>query len=1120
MDFRGDLSLFGKILLLVLALFSWVVPVAGQVADFKPFDRIDGLPQSYVYALQQDAQGYLWIGTGEGLALFDGLHFQKWSEADGLAEDFVTALHQDRQGRMWIGHFQGMVTLANPLSRNMEPYAPSPENLSRINQFYEDQENTVWAVTQHSGLVAISAEGHSTPMPLPQGVQLYAMEQDGEGKYWLATNKGLVPFFPNQGPLMQAAFRTGQTFLKLIRTENMLYALSDEGVFVKRRGAAWEPVDLPDTGKAFYTSFFLPNPDEIWLGTRNQGVWVYRKDSRKGWFTYKHFQTTPHAGMPLAHTFLQDREKNLWIGTYGQGLLQCLDQKFSVAAKLPPGKEVSGFVQDPDGLFWVGTQQGAYLLDASRQPSQLQLVPALEGLPISSLAFSTDGSLWIGSDGQGLFQYQPEKRKLIPMNQVLGLSANFIQAITFDQTGNLWIGTRFHGLNQWDPQKELLTQYATAQGYRHNVVNDVFCDSRNRVWAVSPGLGIGYFLQGEFVNCQAMADVEVNCLTEDQRGNIWFGTNGKGIIRWNNQETLALNVQDGLPSNYVYMLGVDLNNQIWIGTRSNLARYDVSRGAFLYEHSLASQISFQKNHYQLDQRGNAWFGVRQGVLRYDPQEELLNTAEPMVHLQSFLVFDDPYPLEGPVKLPYAKYRLTFGFQGISLKSPENVQYQYKLLGFDDDWSSQTTENRVRYAKILEGEYALVVRAMNADGFWSAPQTLISFTVATPFWKTYWFYVLAAMATFGLVYGYNQYRLKSLKDQNARLELEVNRRTEQLHQQYLQLEKLNVALDEQKNAIEDAYKRLVALEEFKESMTNMIVHDLKNPLNTVISLADDRPRIQQCARQMLNMVANILDISKFEESALALQPIPVTVRDLFKQAFQETEILFQDKGVLVQFEEGLSLTVSVDRLLVIRVLVNLVSNAVKFTPPNGTVTLTARELLQQGMVQLAVKDTGIGIDPSKHHLLFLKFSQLEERDLGKARSTGLGLAFCRMAVEAHGGKIWIDSAPGKGSVFYFTLPTSLLPVYSDSHEPLSMEVPAGKPVFQLVSEDLEVLAPLAFTLENMDVYDIGAITKVVESFTPGSQQQQEWLNAVSNAAYSFNAVLYKDLINLCIENHEK
>jgi len=333
---------------------------------------------------------------------------------------------------------------------------------------------------------------------------------------------------------------------------------------------------------------------------------------------------------------------------------------------------------------------------------------------------------------------------------------------------------------------------------------------------------------------------------------------------------------------------------------------------------------------------------------------------------------------------------------------------------------------------------------------------------------------------------------------------------------IQKRKANQILASQKEEILAINDKLVELDQFKEGMTGMIVHDLKNPLNAIInapqsfSLKKQNANMKQSGKQMLNMVLNILDVHKYEDTKMTVDKVDHSLFELSQNAIKEVYFLAEQKNIAITNSNAPQLGVKCDKEVTERIFVNLLTNAIKYTPNNGAITLsTDWSNGMSGLVKVQVTDTGQGIPKDKLSSVFEKFGQVSAKQSGGVRSTGLGLTFCKMAVEAHGGEISVESKLDKGTSFIFTLPlgTEFEKVVANEKT-----VPS-KPKLILSDNDKELLKPYVKELSTLMVYEISNVKKILDSinFTE-SEFVENWIIEVRNSLFAMNEEKFNDLIN--------
>ncbi len=310
------------------------------------------------------------------------------------------------------------------------------------------------------------------------------------------------------------------------------------------------------------------------------------------------------------------------------------------------------------------------------------------------------------------------------------------------------------------------------------------------------------------------------------------------------------------------------------------------------------------------------------------------------------------------------------------------------------------------------------------------------------------------------------------------------------------------------------EKLVELDQFKQGMTSMIVHDLKNPLNTILNVSEKEPereikRSRQAAVQMLNMVLNILDVNKYEHSGMAIRKTEFSVFGNAQKSIGQISFLAGQKNILIENNIDTSIGVLGEAEIIERVFINLLSNAIKYTPVNGKIELSSQIDKKEEQVVLSVKDTGQGISKEYHEKVFEKFTQIESVSLGNIHSTGLGLTFCKMAVEAHGGKIWIDENYTGGACFSFTFPLC------DIKEANLSEQEIGTPSVILTEQERQELQKYLPQFEKIELYEISAFRKLFRKIENEISVNKEWLQRLKEAVEYGNENLFKIMVNQII-----
>ncbi|WP_109832709.1 sensor histidine kinase [Reichenbachiella versicolor] len=346
----------------------------------------------------------------------------------------------------------------------------------------------------------------------------------------------------------------------------------------------------------------------------------------------------------------------------------------------------------------------------------------------------------------------------------------------------------------------------------------------------------------------------------------------------------------------------------------------------------------------------------------------------------------------------------------------------------------------------------------------------------------------------------------------RQKAEILSQSEELHQAYEKIKIKNDAIEEAFSHLSESFSKQRDLNKFKEMTTAMIVHDFKNALNTVISFSEGQPSpleirsINQSGKNMLNMVLNILDVQKFENTDVAISQSEHFLDEMIKSVIEQTDFMIEQDNITVHYSSAKKYLCNVDLELMSRVFCNILINALKYSPTNGRIEIKSKR--NGDFVEVSFIDQGPGIPKRMLHRVFEKYTQISPKSSKGIKSTGLGLAFCKMAVEAHGGKVWAESEEGKGATFIVQLP--LVQSY-EAKEVKVAKVSYEKKGFNVI--DLQVIEPVINEIKNYQVFDYSEIMKAIERLNDDNQEVKYWKSYVVNAVQNVNESEYERLINV-------
>lgn len=969
------------------------------------------LVNNQVEYLLEDRTGILWIATDGGLAALrkDGKesrtfdHFRAGGNKHSLADNDIETIYEDRLGNLWIGTRNG-VSQFHRRTRQFSNYFPEPENPAALKNIIwsieEDQAGNLWVGTV-DGLARFDRQekvfDFYTHTPYEPGSishnVIKDVYQDRSGVLWVATNGG---------GLNKMNFRSPQ-FRDYKLNPAASFSLSGNNV-----------VSLTEDAR-----------NNIWVGTLDGGLneMVYATSDSGESISAEipaklklqkivHYQHDPDNAYSLSHdgvlSVYEDRSGDIWVGTWGGGLnrLRRNTGKFEHFKHSPqdntslsdPENEVWCIYEDSKRRLWIGTDNGLNRLEKV-------VLPDFRGDPREKMVF----------------------RHVTDPEETNGPLDRRILAIFEDSRSNgerLWVGTAA-GLVQLNIAEETSPQFTyyrhqpkSRSGLRHNSVTAIFEDTDNR--------------------------------------SMWIGTYGGGLHRFDPDNGLieAVGGKEGFTNDIVYSIGKDDTGEIWVSTNKGLSRLSTQTMTF---HYFDAYDGLQGNTFSANQcltldNGELVFGGSNGINIFDPRRIRNNPYPPKAVITTFNEFDIPvrWDIAAPETLVLAQHDNFFSleFSAMDYTNPDKNRYQFKLEGFDREWHFRDADNRyASYTNLDDGVYRFLLKAANNDGLWSEEPLALTIMIVPPLWKRGWFRVLAGSIGLMIFFSLVGYRLNREKRQKKRLEKEVGLRTSELRESRDQLaeksealaeinEQLMVEVEERRRAEEKAESANQAKSEFLANMS----HELRTPLNGILGYAQILEKdeqlensqlrsigiIKRSGNHLLTLINDLLDFSKIEAGKMTLQMADFPLRKFLENLVDLFTLKAREKGIALRLDigEGLPEIVLGDAKRLRQVLLNLVGNALKFTPEISASTGDQGEVVlivqrDNDNIRFAVQDNGIGIPAEKLDKIFLSFEQAGEKALA-IEGTGLGLTISQKLVRLMGGELQVESEPGKGSTFWMTL----------------------------------------------------------------------------------------------------
>ena len=998
----------------------WIGTKSGEINRYNPktgkFEswKVESkhTNENSITSIYRDKDGMVWIGSYKnGLYKFDIKEnkFLNWqyqpNNKNSLSNNYVTSVIQDNKGNFWISTYNGLNKFNPTVSKNsFTKYFHDSKDASTINHnlvwdiFISDKEkNKLWICTA-SGLNFYNSDSNnfsSYNFPYDKEVQFgnsvgSMIENQSEEKtvYWIGTYAGLLKIDLTNNSSNRFVYQennpgglTSNQINSMIEDRSgVIWLATENGVnyfstkklkFNYYLSENLKSNNFNELRNSNVTAMCQSNENSIWVGTPD-GLSSIKYNGQK-----KIVESTLKSSKMNVWTLNKGNSNNLWIGTYGQGL-----KELNIKTNAIKAIDIKSDFQIPSLFRYV-----------------------------KSILQDSNGIVWIGYWGSGLVKYNPVKKEfkvwINDDNDLHSLSYNDVWAIYEDSHGRIWIGTNGGGLNLYNNKNEnyfrLLREPQKKNGLSSNSIFSIFESKKSKINGdenyTTLWIGTSYGLNKVTIN------------------NSDF-INGKNQLK---ADVKFYTVNDGLPDNSVKSIVEDDQGKLWLGTSNGLSEFNPETEKFVNYSKLNGLNGNDFNAGLITEEGLIFLGGVNGMNIFNPSQIIQSSYAPPIQVTDFQLFNksvsvgEGSPLKTDIsfadetELSYDQNIFAFQFSALDYNSSQSIHYAYKMEGFDKDWIYSGTRRYAAYTNLNPGTYYFHVKGTNSDGAWQGDTKIIRVIINSPWWKTGWAYAIYFVIIFLGLVGIRRFEVSRTKLRN---ELKMR---------------------------EFESQKLREIETMKSRFFANLSHEFRTPLMLIKgpleqlregkikeNLDYQYDLIYRNTENLQTLIDELLELIQLEASAIPIRARNQNLITLLRGIFYSFESVASQKNISIEFiSEESSICTWVDRDKLEKIINNLLSNSLKFTPEGGIITLSVKTISsdKDNFAEINISDSGIGIPEDKLERIFDRFYQVDDSSRRAYGGSGIGLSLVKELVDLHKWKINVQSKINKGTTFILNIPLS-------------------------------------------------------------------------------------------------
>lgn len=1045
--------------------------------------------QRAVATISQDKQGFIWMGTnGLGLFKYNGKDYQSYqfTEADSvsLSNSLIHTTYVDSKNRLWIGTEKGIDLYNREQDNFLHIHLLNNPNNGGISvqAIIESEDGNILVGTHEHGLFKIDknslevAQVKVNDVPEIQNFLINAIAVF-DNRILIGTIDGLFEWKDNLSVITPLEFITAkgkETLDAPIKTMNVdskgtiWIGTTRQGLYKVdgNENGRYEIEHFPLTTKRILSLLETPRKTLL-CGTENDGLFEIDRNGKViHHYLNNKFDVNGIKSNSIWSLFL-DNQDRVWIGYYnnGVGVYDKLYDRFAdVESKLNDpnslqSSSVTGILEDEKGRLWVGMDGGGIDVYDFEEKNFVHLLnpnnkiaTGLASPDVQTLFKDSKQNIWVGTWDDGIYFLEKGAKSFINYSIAStqgAMQSNRILSFSEDSRGTIWMGTFSRGIHSFNPANKKFTAYAQGVFFNKRIsysdVRRVYVDSEDNVWIGSNeglfklAINSGNFklesLSARFYNSEDNTYTSlVLDIYEDSFKNIWIGTDGAGLCKYNMKTDSFqwMGADIGFNKVTVSTIIEDDQRAIWVGGNNGLTRIEREDSViknFTINDGLLSN-DFNNNSAYKNEDGLLFFGTYGGINYFNPKTLPVNLTTPSVYLTDLRIFNKPVKpgsSESPlskviaetdeVVLTHDQSVFSIDYASIDFTRPENIHFAYYLDGFESQWNYVKSARSATYTNLPAGTYTFKVKAANSDGVWNEKPTELIVRILPPWWLTNIAIALYLLSFLAITYFVTQFI-------NARLQ--AKRAIEQERVRHLQEEALN---------------------DKKIQFFTNISHEFRTPLTLILSPLNDilkesstvpeffKSKIKTIHRNTMRLnrlIDELMDFRKLQFNTIPLNIDIFNLRDFLAEIIDYYKEEAQQRNIDFFFKVGDDIqSVWADKGKLEKIIFNILSNAFKSTGNNGKIKVEAAirpqhvfKLIDGNVLtalEISIEDTGKGIAQEELSKIFDRFYQIKDRNEQYYSGTGIGLEVVRSFVELHRGDIEVESQIGVGSKFKIILP---------------------------------------------------------------------------------------------------